>query len=200
MTKEQADRRVSRRAIKEAAIETHEEHEKPVCNRYRISTNYASYAKGVDKTFRLVMLRLAAGQSMTTDVRYVMIAMLPAWSFPMTAGAFRISVRSWNLDLEDGDRRPVTSDRVVCTRATTAQLMDDNGMDVNAKIIRRRMRKPRVVAVVCGEMYDDTVLTDEEDLAEQRCTAPADVTLPTIQNTTFVFGINRSYDNYNYDK
>ena len=54
------------------------------------------------------------------------------------------------------------------------------------------------MVALSGEMYDDTVLTDEEDLQSNDALL-RQMTLPTIQNTTFVFGINRSYENYNYE-
>ena len=153
--------------------------------------NYASYVKGVEKTFGSDSLLAQAIYDSNDDFYDCYEAGLVISYDSRGIPDIR---QSWNLDLEDGDmRKDITS---YLERATTAQLMDDNGMDVNADYTETY--EEATVVALSGEMYDDTVLTDEEDLQSNDALL-RQMTLPTIQNTTFVFGINRSYENYNYE-
>ena len=153
--------------------------------------NYASYVKGVEKTFGSDSLLAQAIYDSNDDIYDCYEAGLVISYDSRGIPDIR---QSWNLDLEDGDmRKDITS---YLERATTAQLMDDNGMDVNADYTETY--EEATVVALSGEMYDDTVLTDEEDLQSNDALL-RQMTLPTIQNTTFVFGINRSYENYNYE-
>ena len=157
--------------------------------------NYASYVKGVEKTFGSDSLLAQAIYDSNDDVYDCYEAGLVISYDSRGIPDIR---QSWNLDLEDGDmRKNLTS---YLERATTAQLMDDNGMDVNADYTEtyEEATSDVTVAALSEEMYDDTVLTDEEDLQSNDALL-RQMTLPTIQNTTFVFGINRSYENYNYE-
>lgn len=153
--------------------------------------HYASYVKGVEKTFGSDSLLAQAIYDSNDDIYDDYDAGLVIAYDSRGIPDIR---QSWNLDLEDGDmRKDITS---YLERATTAQLMDDNGMDVNADYTETYEDVTEVA--LSGEMYDDTVLTDEEDLQSNDALL-RQMTLPTIQNTTFVFGINRSYENYNYE-
>ena len=153
--------------------------------------NYASYVKGVEKTFGSDSLLAQAIYDSNDDIYDCYEAGLVISYDSRGIPDIR---QSWNLDLEDGDmRKDITS---YLERATTAQLMYDNGMDVNADYTETY--EEATVVALSGEMYDDTVLTDEEDLQSNDALL-RQMTLPTIQNTTFVFGINRSYENYNYE-
>ena len=157
--------------------------------------NYASYVKGVEKTFGSDSLLAQAIYDSNDDIYDCYEAGLVISYDSRGIPDIR---QSWNLDLEDGDmRKDITS---YLERATTAQLMDDNGMDVNADYTEtyEEATSDATVVALSGEMYDDTVLTDEEDLQSNDALL-RQMTLPTIQNTTFVFGINRSYENYNYE-
>ena len=153
--------------------------------------HYASYVKGVEKTFgsdsMLAQAIYDSNDDIYDDYDAGLVIAYDSRGIPDIR-------QSWNLDLEDGDmRKDITS---YLERATTAQLMDDNGMDVNADYTETY--EDVTVVALSGEMYDDTVLTDEEDLQSNDALL-RQMTLPTIQNTTFVFGINRSYENYNYE-
>ena len=89
--------------------------------------NYASYVKGVEKTFGSDSLLAQAIYDSNDDVYDCYEAGLVISYDSRGIPDIR---QSWNLDLEDGDmRKDITS---YLERATTAQLMDDNGMDVNA--------------------------------------------------------------------
>ena len=158
--------------------------------------NYASYVKGVEKTFGSDSLLAQAIYDSNDDIYDDYDAGLVIAYDSRGIPDIR---QSWNLDLEDGDmRKNLTS---YLERATTAQLMDDNGMDVNAdytETYEEVTSDATDMVALSGEMYDDTVLTDEEDLQSNDALL-RQMTLPTIQNTTFVFGINRSYENYNYE-
>ena len=89
--------------------------------------NYASYVKGVEKTFGSDPLLAQAIYDSNDDIYDCYEAGLVISYDSRGIPDIR---QSWNLDLEDGDmRKDITS---YLERATTAQLMDDNGMDVNA--------------------------------------------------------------------
>ena len=153
--------------------------------------NYASYVKGVEKTFGSDSLLAQAIYDSNDDIYDDYDAGLVIAYDSRGIPDIR---QFWNLDLEDGDmRKDITS---YLERATTAQLMDDNGMDVNADYTETY--EEATVVASSEEIYDDTVLTDAEDLQSNDALL-RQMTLPTIQNTTFVFGINRSYENYNYE-
>ncbi len=158
--------------------------------------NYASYVKGVEKTFGSDSLLAQAIYDSNDDVYDCYEAGLVISYDSRGIPDIR---QSWNLDLEDGDmRKNLTS---YLERATTAQLMDDNGMDVNAdytETYEEATSDATDMVALSGEMYYDTMFTDEEDLQSNDALL-RQMTLPTIQNTTFVFGINRSYENYNYE-
>ena len=158
--------------------------------------NYASYVKGVEKTFGSDSLLSQAIYDSNDDVYDCYEAGLVISYDSRGIPDIR---QSWNLDLEDGDmRKNLTS---YLERATTAQLMDDNGMDVNAdytETYEESVSDAMDMAAVSEEMYDESVLTDAEDLQSNDALL-RQMTLPTIQNTTFVFGISRSYENYNYE-
>ncbi len=158
--------------------------------------NYASYVKGVEKTFGSDSLLAQAIYDSNDDIYDCYEAGLVISYDSRGIPDIR---QSWNLDLEDGDmRKDITS---YLERATTAQLMDDNGMDVNAdytETYEEATSDATDMVALSGEMYYDTMFTDEEDLQSNDALL-RQMTLPTIQNTTFVFGINRSYENYNYE-
>ena len=158
--------------------------------------NYASYVKGVEKTFGSDSLLAQAIYDSNDDIYDDYDAGLVIAYDSRGIPDIR---QSWNLDLEDGDmRKDITS---YLERATTAQLMDDNGMDVNAdytETYEEATSDATDMVALSGEMYYDTMFTDEEDLQSNDALL-RQMTLPTIQNTTFVFGINRSYENYNYE-
>ena len=158
--------------------------------------NYASYVKGVEKTFGSDSLLAQAIYDSNDDVYDCYEAGLVISYDSRGIPDIR---QSWNLDLEDGDmRKNLTS---YLERATTAQLMDDNGMDVNAdytETYEEVTSDATDMVALSGEMYYDTMFTDEEDLQSNDALL-RQMTLPTIQNTTFVFGINRSYENYDYE-
>ena len=158
--------------------------------------HYASYVKGVEKTFGSDSLLAQAIYDSNDDVYDCYEAGLVISYDSRGIPDIR---QSWNLDLEDGDmRKDITS---YLERATTAQLMDDNGMDVNAdytETYEEATSDATDMVALSGEMYYDTMFTDEEDLQSNDALL-RQMTLPTIQNTTFVFGINRSYENYNYE-
>ena len=158
--------------------------------------NYASYVKGVEKTFGSDSLLAQAIYDSNDDVYDCYEAGLVISYDSRGIPDIR---QSWNLDLEDGDmRKNLTS---YLERATTAQLMDDNGMDVNAdytETYEEATSDATDMVALSGEMYYDTMFTDEEDLQSNDALL-RQMTLPTIQNTTFVFGINRSYENYDYE-
>ena len=158
--------------------------------------NYASYVKGVEKTFGSDSLLAQAIYDSNDDVYDCYEAGLVISYDSRGIPDIR---QSWNLDLEDGDmRKDITS---YLERATTAQLMDDNGMDVNAdytETYEEATSDATDMVALSGEMYYDTMFTDEEDLQSNDALL-RQMTLPTIQNTTFVFGISRSHENYNYE-
>lgn len=77
--------------------------------------------------------------------------------------------QSWNLGLEDGDmRKDITS---YLGAGNTAQLMDDNGMDVNADYTETY---EEATVVACREKCTMILCLQRGRSAEQRCTAPAD--------------------------
>ena len=158
--------------------------------------HYASYVKGVEKTFGSDSLLAQAIYDSNDDIYDDYDAGLVIAYDSRGIPDIR---QSWNLDLEDGDmRKDITS---YLERATTAQLMDDNGMDVNAdytETYEEATSDATDMVALSGEKYYDTMFTDEEDLQSNDALL-RQMTLPTIQNTTFVFGINRSYENYNYE-
>ena len=178
--------------IKEAAARLM----KNMRNQYVIGQDiyhYASYAKGVDKTFGSdSMLAQAIYGSEDVVYDYYDAGLVISYD---SRGIPDVR-QSWNLDLNDGNT--LKDIRTYLERATTGQLMDDNGMDVNADYTET--------------YYDETIDDMEETATEEYEISAIDaedlqsndallrqMTLPVIQNATFAFGISRSHDTYNYE-
>ncbi len=186
---------VEQAGVKEAASRLM----KNMRNQYVIGQDiyhYASYVKGVEKTFGSDSLLAQAIYDSGNEIfDYYDAGLVISYD---SRGIPDIR-QSWNLDLNDGNTlKDITN---YLERATTAQLMDDNGMDVNAdytETYEESVSDATAKVAVSGEMYDEVVLTDAEDLQSNDALL-RQMTLPTIQNTTFVFGINRSHENYNYE-
>ena len=178
--------------IKEAAARLM----KNMRNQYAIGQDiyhYASYAKGVDKSFGSdSMLAQAVYGSEDVAADYYDAGLVISYD---SRGIPDVR-QSWNLDLNDGNAPKDI--RNYLERATTGQLMDDNGMGVNTDYSETyyddMVEESTEVATEEYEIAD----MDAEDLQSNDALL-RQMTLPTIQNTTFVFGINRSHETYNYE-
>ena len=155
--------------------------------------HYAGYAKGVDKSFgNDSLLAQAVYDSSGYVYDYYDAGLVISYD---SRGVPDIR-QSWNLDLEDGDMQKEIT--VYLEQATTGQLMDDNGMDVNADYFETYYDETAEDSVETETEGDGISVMDAGDL-QSNDEQLRQMTLPTIQNTTFVFGINRSYDTYSYE-
>lgn len=155
---------------------------------------YASYAKGVDKNFgsdaRLLQAVYNDGVDMFDYYSSGLVISYDSRGVPDIR-------KTWNLDLDEiGGLSNLTE---CLTQATIGQLMDDNGMDEGEdyEVSYDETDEDTAINVESGTVVsgDETYLrvdqAGNDALLRQ-------MSLPIIQNVTFVFGINGNYDSYNY--
>ena len=155
---------------------------------------YASYAKGVDKNFgsdaRLLQAVYNDGVDMFDYYSSGLVISYDSRGVPDIR-------KTWNLDLDEiGGLSNLTE---CLTQATIGQLMEDNGMDEGEdyEVSYDETDEDTAINVESGTVVsgDETYLrvdqAGNDALLRQ-------MSLPIIQNVTFVFGINGNYDSYNY--
>lgn len=141
--------------------------------------NYASYVKGVEKTFGSDSLLAQAIYDSNDDIYDCYEAGLVISYDSRGIPDIR---QSWNLDLEDGDmRKDITS---YLERATTAQLMDDNGMDVNADYTETY---EEATVVACREKCTMILCSQMRKICRATMHCSWQMTLPTHPEYDFCF-------------